>query len=195
MTTRHHTAQPTMALAALVTLLLALLALTAIPAQAANNYNFPDHLPPNCTDNSNGNYSCGALTLGAGDIITVSSPATVTVSGAMTIGANTSINATGSASSLNFQVKGAFSLGDDSTLHANISTGESAANIGGHTEIVGDISTGNGVVTTLTFVKMTGNITTTGSTTGTVNIGADNIIAGYISTPSLASSRQPPERR
>ena len=170
---------------ALAALALLLLALTAMPAQAANNYTFPGALPPGCTESIvSGHYSCGALTLGAGDTITIASPrpATVTVSGALTIGANALINATGSAADLNFQVGGTFGLGDYSTMHANVNTGESAAGIGGHTTIVGNITTGNGVVTTLTFVDMTGNITTTGTTTGTVNIGADNSISGHIHT-------------
>ena len=183
---RAQSAQPSPAarasLAALATLLLTL---TAMPAQAAIIYTFPGKLPAGCSESmTSGHYHCGALTLGAGDTIIIADPrpATITVGGALTIGANALINVNGSASSLNFQVAGTFDLGDYSTMHAHVNTGESAAGIGGYTKIVGNINTGNGVVTTLTSVEMSGDIITTGTTTGTVNIGADNIIKGNVHT-------------
>jgi cytoskeletal protein CcmA (bactofilin family) len=174
MTTRRRTARPTMALAALAILLLAL---TAIPVQAANNYNFPDRLPPDCRDQLNGNYICGALTLDAGDIITVSSPATVTVTAAMTIGANTSINATGSASDLQFITTG-FGLGVDTIMHANISSA-AAGLIGARSKISGNISTDAGILTVNDNVTISGNIDTTA---GAVNMGAGNQVNGNITT-------------
>jgi hypothetical protein len=203
---RAQGAQPRLSLTSIARVLAALamllFTLAAMPALAANNYTFgtSGSLPPGCSRGIiSGNYNCGALTLAAGDTITVASsrPATVNVTAALTIGAGALINTAGAASDLNFQVVGAVSLGANSTMNANvtsaaatdigadgiiagnITTGAGALSIGANTTIKGNINTLAGVVSIGAGVNISGNINTG---LGAVNLGANDIIGGNIKT-------------
>ncbi len=185
MSTRHRAQGPQPSLTSIVRCsaswaAAALLMLTAMPALAVNNYTFPGNLPGDCRDNSNGNYSCGALTLGAGDTIVVVAPrpATITVIGTLTIGDGAQINLTGSASELKFIVSAGFGLGVDTVMNANIES-VAAGLIGARSKISGDISTGAGILTANDSVSINGNINTAA---GAVNLGAGNQVSGNINT-------------
>ena len=92
-----------------------------LPAQAAD-YILSDYsvtLPPGVIIDSAGNYSSGALTLGAGDTITIgdTKPAIITFSGQFTTGANSLIN----VGRLAVMGSAAINLGIGSTLGGNLS--------------------------------------------------------------------------
>ena len=60
----------------------------------ALDYVFPGNLPVGCVEKSVGNYSCGSLSLAAGDTLTVSTsnPITISINGALSTGAGASLN-------------------------------------------------------------------------------------------------------
>jgi hypothetical protein len=181
-------------------LALAFLCLTGWSARAAD-YTFPGALPGGCADLGGGNYLCDALTLDAHDTIAVAAghPAAIRIGGALMTGANTHINAAGSPSALTLQVDGAFTLGNNSTLHANltittaaatsigtgstirgnIDAGASAVGIDPNATIIGNLTTQAGVVTTQSDVTISGAISTYA---GAVNLGNKNTVSGNIAT-------------
>ncbi|MEB0010087.1 hypothetical protein QN379_07175 [Glaciimonas sp. Gout2] len=177
-------------------IVLPLLLLTALPAQAID-YTFPGYLPAGCSGGS-GSYTCGTLSLAAGDTISIYAPATVTVNGAFSAGASCQINKGGSASNLNFNVSGAIGfgascisnanltsggaidIGANSTLSGNITTNIGAVTVGAGTDINGTISTVQGAVTVGAGSSVSGSLTTI--QTGAITIGATVMIGGSIST-------------
>ena len=141
------------------------LLLVGLPAKAAD-YTLSDdsaNLPPGFVIVSPGNYSCGVLTLGPDDTISIggTKPATITFIGAFTTGVSNLINADGLASDLTFVTTGTLTLGAETIMNANVA-GTAAVNLG-----IGSILGGN---------------LTTASTTGVVTLGANSRVAGYIHT-------------
>ena len=160
---------------------LALLCLFALPADAIE-YTFPGNLPIGCIDNAGGNYACGALTLAAGDKISIGvpQPATITFNGALSTGGDVFINATSNAADLKLVINGALTLGAGSVLNAGVQTlGAGAVSLGANSEINGAISTQTGDVTLGAPSKVGGSISTE---TGAVTMGAGASVGGGVST-------------
>lgn len=160
---------------------LALLWLFAWPALAAE-YSFPGYLPTGCVDNSGGSYSCNALTLAAGDRISIGTPlpVTIVVAGALSAGANVLINSGSDASNLYLVVNGGLTLGADSVLNATVQTfGAGAVTLGANSSAGGGISTETGFVAVGAGTRMNGSI---GTRTGYVSLGADAAVDGGVST-------------
>ncbi|MBC7624552.1 MAG: hypothetical protein H7232_14340, partial [Aeromicrobium sp.] len=175
-------------------LFLLLLVLAWAPVQAAD-YRFPGNLPAGTTGGG-GSYSIGALSLNAGDTITVTSPTVLTIQGAFTAGAGVIINAAGVASDLKLVVEGTtdvgansnisanlagvgvVTLGDGGSFTGNIKTESAAVNIGGNSTVNGSIaSTVAGVVNVGPDSRVTGSINTL---SGAVNVGAHSRVDGSI---------------
>lgn len=125
----------------------------------AANYTFPGSMPAGCSGSA-GNYSCGALTLGYGDTITIANPkpATITVNGALYTDTST-INASGAASDLNLIVTGPLTTNYRAVLNANVTAASVDASGGG------------------TEVKYGGSLT---GTSGTINLGYQTTVSGAI---------------
>ncbi|MBA6328934.1 hypothetical protein H4J46_13490 [Colwellia sp. MB02u-6] len=167
--------------------------LTGVPAQAATEYEFPlagqlpaGKLPAGCSRDdlpSTTSYTCGALTLADGDTITVgllTTPVTVTFTGAFTTVAGNLINAQGTTSDLNIVTNGVLTLGADTILNANV-TGTAAINLGARSSIGGNItaSTTTGVVTLGATSTVGGFIHTD---LGAVNVADSSVVGGDITT-------------
>jgi hypothetical protein len=180
-------------LVALISMLALLL--LSLPAQAVT-YTFPGSLPAGCVDNGGGSYSCGVLSLAAGDTVTIASPipATITTSGAFGTGAGVFVNAGGNTSNLTLVINGAATLGAGSIVNANIETlGAGAVTVGADSWIGGSVSTETGYVSIGAATipppaapappqtGVNGNVSTV---TGYVVMGADSVINGSITTKS-----------
>ncbi|MFT4587941.1 MAG: hypothetical protein ACI9VS_002749 [Candidatus Binatia bacterium] len=143
----------------------------ALPAQAAN-YVFSDTsttLPPGCIYVSPGIYSCGVLTLGADDTISIgdATPATIIFTGALTTGPSNLINAGGSAADLTLVTIGVLNLGVDTIVNADVFA-SAAVNLGDGSLLNGNLETASP--------------TTTANVTGVVTLGANSSVNGYILT-------------
>lgn len=168
---------------ALIISILALL-LTATPAQAID-YTFPGMLPASCVGLGGGAYSCGALTLAAGDTFTINAPkpATITFHGAFSTGASVLLNAAGAISDLTLIVDGAFTLGANSILNANVQTiNAGAVTIAAGSWMSGNLSTETGAVTIGAGPPKTGVGGNLSTITGYVSLGADAQVNGSVST-------------
>ncbi|MBC7600119.1 MAG: hypothetical protein H7238_14015 [Polaromonas sp.] len=160
---------------------LALLWLFALPALAAE-YSFPGNLPVGCVDNSGGSYSCNSLALAAGDRISIGTqqPVTIIFAGALSAGANVLINSGSGSSNLHLLINGALTLGADSVLNATVQTfGAGAVTLGANSSAVGSISTETGFVAVGAATRMGGTISTR---TGYVSLGAGAAVEGGVST-------------
>jgi hypothetical protein len=162
-----------------------LLLLAGMPVQAATDYTFSPTglLPPGCSINTSSTnlYTCGVLSLVAGDTITVGfTPVNVTFTGALTTFGGNSINVQGTPSDLNIVTNGTLVLGADTILNANV-TGTAAITMGDGSSIGGNItaSTTTGVVTLGATSTVGGFIHTD---LGAVNLGASSVIGGDIIT-------------
>jgi hypothetical protein len=160
------------------------LLLVGAPAPAAD-YMLSDtstSLPPGVIVLSPGNFSGGVLTLGVGDTITIdgTKPATIRFTGALTTGANNSINADGPASDLTILALGVVTLGPNTVLNANV-TATAAVNIGIGSTLGGSITTisPTGVVTLAADSWVGGAILTDA---GAVTVGNSSNVGGPIST-------------
>jgi MSHA biogenesis protein MshQ len=153
------------------------LLLSAVAAHAVD-YNFPGAMPKVCSG-SNGNYTCGPLTLGYGDTIAISGqkPATITINGAFATDTS-SINAGASAADLNFVVSGAVTLGYNAVVNASISAGSVSDSQGG-VKIGGSITTTSGDVTLGYQSTVAGSIS---STSGTITVGQNGVVSGGVSS-------------
>ncbi|HEV8078673.1 MAG TPA: DUF6701 domain-containing protein, partial [Marinobacter sp.] len=146
-------------------------------AQAATDYTFSPTsallgtLPAGCSLDvlSLDSYSCGVLTLGEDDTITLggTKPVTITFSGAFTTGAGNRINAGGAVADLNLVTNGVLSLGADTLMNASV-VGTAAVNLGSASILAGNLSTS--------------------STTGIVTLAADSLVGGFISSQEGAIS-------
>jgi hypothetical protein len=147
------------------------LVFVALPAQAANYVflNGSSNLPAGCTYVSPGIYSCGIVTLGVGDTISIggAKPATITFAGALTTGPSNLINAVGSAADLTLVTIGVLNLGVDTIVNADV-IASAAVNLGD-----GSLLNGN---------LVTASPTTTANGTGIVTLGANSSVSGYILT-------------
>lgn len=160
-----------------------MLAACVLPAHALD-YVFPGNLPAGCVDKTGGHYLCGALTLAAGDSLTVAAPkpATVTFDGALGIGAGASVNGAGAASDVALVVRGAVTLGANAMLNAAVQTqGAGAISVGAGSTIGGSIATQTGAVTLGESATVAGSI---GTVTGYVTLGVAAAVSGSISTLS-----------
>ena len=163
--------------AAFLLLLLLLLALAAWPALAID-YSFPGPVMPAGCTGGNGSYTCGALSFAAGDTLSVAQATSVTVNGALSIGANALINSNGSAANLSFSTSGAATLGAGATLKASVASG-AAVTIGANCTVGGAISTTTGAVSVGADAILQGSISTVD---GAVTLGAGTGVSGSIST-------------
>ena len=166
----------------------------------AANYTFPGSMPAGCSGSA-GNYSCGALTLGYGDTITIANPkpATITVNGALYTDTST-INASGAASDLNLIITGPLTTKYRAVLNANV-TAASVDASGGGTEVKfgGYLSATSGAInlnyrtTVAGDIQASGNVTLDNETevggsivasTGQVIVGYSARVAGAVTTSS-----------
>ena len=169
--------------AALRCICIALAALAVLPAQAID-YHFPGPtLPPGCNASGDGNYICGALSLAAGDTITIAAPTTIKVVGALTTGASVLINAAGSGADLTLDVSAAVGIGASAIVNANIISG-AAIDVGASSTIKGYLRTGTGGVTLGASVNIGGSINTVD---GAILIGADSTVGGAIASAATGA--------
>lgn len=156
-------------------------------------YLFPGNLPSGCSGGA-GAYTCGAVTLAAGDTLNiVTTPTTISFTSLAVNSA--SINAAGSASSLTLNVSGMFSASAGAVVKANVNAGSvsssgavsyggsistttGAVTLGAGTTVVGALTTTTGAVTLLTGTAS--NYTTVGSISsgGTVTLNSYNSVGG-----------------
>src|SRR3989344_1174657 len=142
-------------------------------------YLFPGNLPSGCSGSA-GTYTCGAVTLAAGDPLNVGSA---------------SINAAGSASNLTLNVSGMLSASAGAIVKANVNAGSvsstgavsyggslstttGAVSLGAGTTVTGALTTTTGAITLLTGTAVT--YTTVGSISagGTVTLNSYNSVNG-----------------
>jgi MSHA biogenesis protein MshQ len=155
----------------------------------------PDqNLPIVCVEAAGeGNYQCGALTLAAGETISIGDPkpATITFTGAFTSGAGNTINLAGSTADLFLVVDGAVTLGAGTSLVGNLTTlNAGAVTIGGDSFISGDLITDTGFLTigAATVPPPAGAPPQTGvggsvsTQTGYISMGAGSVINGSATT-------------
>lgn len=138
-------------LAMLCLLLPCSLWLFAAQAHAAA-YVLPGTLPAGCSASA-GTYTCGALTLGNNDTLTLGAPlpATINVNGNFNAGNRAFINASGAASDLGINVTGSVSVGNQGQINGSL-TATGAVNLGNSTLVArcvrssssATISLGNG---------------------------------------------------
>lgn len=153
----------------------ALLALAGLPALAVN-YTFPGSMPAGCSGSA-GTYTCGALTLGFNDTVTISgvTPATITVNGNLTTN-NARINQGGSVSNLTLTVNGTLQAEFQAVINAHVNA-TVVNGSGSELTFGGNIATTTGAISIGYNSTVAGNIT---STTGAISIGGINQIAGQI---------------
>lgn len=149
----------------------------AVGRAHAAQYTFPGNLPAGCSG-SDGQYSCGALTLADGDVIVIGAPrpATITINGTLTTG-GAHINAGGAAADLTLAVSGALSVATGAVLVGAISAASLADGAGGAT-YNGSIST-TGAISLSGDSKVTGDVASSG---GAITVG----------TPSAAGAAPAP---
>ena len=164
-----------------------LLLLVGLSAQAAD-YNFSDtssrKLPTGCSGSA-GNYACAALSLAAGESVSIAAnqPTTITFSGAFDTGGGVLINAGGSTSDLTMVANGAVTLGAGSILTGNLSTlGAGAVTVGVESWISGNVSTETGFVVMGAATSKTGVGGNISTVTGYVGLGAGAIVGGTVNT-------------
>lgn len=156
-------------------------------------YLFPGNLPSGCSGSA-GTYTCGAVTLAAGDTLNiVATPTTISLT-SLNVG-SASINAAGSASSLTLNVSGMLSASAGAIVNANVNAGSvsstgavsyggslstttGAVSLGAGTTVTGALTTTTGAITLLTGTAVT--YTTVGSISsgGTVTLNSYNSVNG-----------------
>lgn len=156
-------------------------------------YLFPGNLPSGCSGSA-GNYTCGAVTLAAGDTLNIVATPTTIAFTSLNVG-SASINAAGSASSLTLNVSGMLSASAGAVVKANVNAGSvsstgavsyggslatttGAVSLGAGTTVTGALSTTTGAITLLTGTSTT--YTTVGSISsgGTVTLNSYNRVNG-----------------
>ena len=156
-------------------------------------YVFPGNLPAGCSGSA-GTYTCGAVTLAAGDTVAIGVTPT-TISFSSLSANNAKINAAGAASGLTLNVSGQLSASAGAVIMANVNAGSvassgavtyggslatttGAVSLGAGTTVAGNLSTTTGAITLLTGTATT--YTTVGSITsgGTVTLNAYNGVSG-----------------
>lgn len=188
--------------------LLALLVLLCAGPVLAASYSLPGALPPGCSAGGGGSYTCGSLSLGYGDTLTVASPkpATLTINGDFSTN-NAVINSGGSAADLQINVSGRLLLQYQTQIKAHISAGSvddesGAASLSGNlsvsgsgtlrlrwtTSVSGNLSSASGSITLDESNVIGGNIASTGG--GAISIGYRSTVAGSVSTSGAVTLGQ-----
>lgn len=165
------------AMTALMAGLAAMASLLLSGAAQATNYTFPGSMPAGCSG-SGGSYSCGALSLGWNDTISIADPkpATITINGTLSTDTST-INSGGVASDLNLVVTGALTTGFQAVLNANV-TAASVNASGGGTEVKfgGSLSATGGPINLLFRTTVAGSI----QTSGAISLGQESVVSGSV---------------
>lgn len=148
-------------------------------AQAAN-YTFPGALPSGCSGKA-GVYTCDGGSLKYGDTVTIASPkpATITVNGDLSTD-NARINSGGATSDLSLKVTGVLTLGYLTEINANVTAG-SINDANGPVTFGGSITTDTGEIKLSYKTSVAGSINTT---SGNISISQDNDIAGDVISKS-----------
>jgi MSHA biogenesis protein MshQ len=174
------------------------LALGLAPAAQAANYVFPGTLPAGCSG-AGPTYTCGALSLGNNDTVTIngSKPATITINGNFYTN-NAVINNAGTAADLTIVASGTLSTRDNVVIKANvqaatINNNTNAAQFGGNvtatsgnvllayqTTVTGTVTSGNGSITMGNEAVIGGDVISTGG--GAVNVKYKSRITGSVTT-------------
>ncbi len=164
-----------------MTLLRAALALVlmlmSLPSLAVN-YVFPTLMPAGCSG-SGASYTCGSVSLGYNDTISIASgtPTTIRINGNLSTN-NARINASGSAANLTLQVTGTLSTGYEARVNANVTAGVIHDGGGGQVIFGGSLATTTGAITLGYGSRVTGDLT---STTGAIAIGGIVEVGGQVS--------------
>ena len=155
--------------------------LTWLPAQAAT-YTFPGALPATCREANapnDGQYTCTSTLLVRASRVTILAPlpATLSVAQAFTTGERSVINALSYPSNLLLNVAGPVSVGNESTLNANITTSGAT----------GSVSLADGVaffgsINASSYVVLGRNVKLFGyiKAAGSVTLGSGSKVAGAI---------------
>lgn len=174
------------------------LALGLAPTARAANYVFPGTLPAGCSG-AGPTYTCGALSLGNNDTVTIngSKPATITINGNFYTN-NAVINNAGTAADLTIVASGTLSTRDNVVIKANvqaatINNNTNAAQFGGNvtatsgnvvlayqTTVTGTVTSGNGSITMGNEAVIGGDVISTGG--GAVNVKYKSRITGSVTT-------------
>jgi len=158
------------------TLLWLTLSLATAPAWAVA-YVFPGSMPAGCSGGA-GSYTCGALSLGYNDTITLAAPtpATITVNGNFRTN-NARINQGGSASNLTLTVNGTLTAEYQAVLNANVNA--TVLNGSGTEVVFGGNLTATGAITLGYRTRVAGNLSGASLSTGTeVNFGGSVTTTG-----------------
>lgn len=177
----HDGVGPNFRMGLLWTLALALLAAVCLPASAAS-YDFPLNPPSSCSG-SDGSYTCDALTLSSGDVLTVGSRTRVVVNGALTLGTQSRVNYGGVASDLNIVVKGLTDIDSNSSITANL-VGADVVTLGASSRFNGNIQTRSAAINIGDLSVINGSLETV--VAGVINVGANSHVTGNINTVSGA---------
>ena len=157
------------------------LMLAWLPAQAAD-FTFSGTQAPSGCSGSNGNYTCGVLTLGSKDTLIVAPGVvtTITINGNFSTGASSQINSAGNV--LNLVVYGRTDTGTGSLVKANV-TGIGTASvitIGADSSVVGTLKTDNAAINTGDGSTITGSIFITSD--GAITVGSNATVTGSLNT-------------
>ena len=167
----------------------------ASAAVQAATYTFPGALPPGCSANSSGSYSCGALALGSADLIQVNAPlpATIHISGSLAAG-DAQINAAGNATNLSLVVTGAMTAGSNAVVNASvtaasvtstaggavfgagITTATGQIHLGDRTRVRGHVTSSSGVIFIDDAAEVGGNVTSAAA----ITVGDRSSVTGNI---------------
>lgn len=152
------------------TILLAGLLLAPAASALAAAYLFPGNLPAGCSASGSNTYACGSLTLAAADTITiVNKPATVNVSGNLSVG-SAQVNAAGTAADLTINLTAMLSTGTGGRVVGAVNA-VTLFDSGGAT-FIGNLKAAGGGLTIGAGSNVTGNLTGTGGTSVTLGLGA-----------------------
>lgn len=142
-------------------------------------YLFPGNLPAGCSGSA-GTYTCGAVTLAAGDTLNIgASPTTISFTSLNVNSA--SINAAGSAANLTLNVSGQLSASAGAVVMANVNAGSVSSS--GAVSYGGSMATTTGAVTLGAGTTVTGALTTT---TGAIVLHAGTAVT-YTTVGSISS--------
>lgn len=151
-------------------------------------YLFPGNLPSGCSGSA-GTYTCGAVTLAAGDTLNIVATPTTIAFSSLNVG-SASVNAAGSAANLTLNVSGTFSASAGAIVKANVNanviSSAGAVNYGGNlATTTGNITLGAGTTVTGAVTTTTGAVilntgtATTYTTVGSINAGGTVTLNAY----------------
>ena len=154
--------------------------LLASAGAGAASYQFPGNLPAGCSSTGGNTYSCGSLTLGNADTVSiVNKPASITFTGSLTTN-GAKINLGGSAADLNLRTNGWLYTGSGAVLVAQVTT--ATLSDSGGASVTGNITTtGSGAITVGSNSTVVGNLLAT-SGGGAVVLGTGASVTGAVAT-------------